>query len=117
MHFAESLNGIRIAGISIALAFGIGVPAFLLGPMLFDGAPLSVISSSALTATVAFGIFGAWLLLVSYLAPVDEVKKVLEPFQAGEAVVLFLPYMLVVGTRSMWRRFAGGKEVQVPKRD
>jgi hypothetical protein len=65
--------------------------------------PLSVISTPALLKSIGFGIFGVWLFVVSCVAPMEELKKVLEPFEATEAVVFFLPYMLLIGTRSIWR--------------
>ena len=99
----ESSIGMRITGALAALLLGGGVSAFLLGPVLFEHMPVSAISTSALVTGIGFSVFGVWLLLVSCLAPLDDLKKVLEPFQGGEAVVLFLPYMLVVGTRSIWR--------------
>ena len=102
----------RFAGILSACLFGIGVPGFLLGPVLFDGVSLDAISTSAFAGAIACGVLGVWLLLVSSLAPVEDVRKVLESFQASEAVLLFLPYILVVGSRSIWRRIVEGNDVQ-----
>jgi hypothetical protein len=99
----ESSIGMRVTVVLAALLLGGGMSAFLLGPVLFEHIPVSAISTSALVAGIGFGLFGIWLLLVSSVAPLDDLKKVLEPFQAGEAVALFLPYMLYVGTRSMCR--------------
>jgi len=93
----------RITGVLAALLLGGGTAAFLLGPVLFEHMPVSAISTSAFVAGIGFAVFGVWLFLVSCVAPLDDLKEVLEPFQGGEAVVLFLPYMLVVGTRSIWR--------------
>jgi hypothetical protein len=93
----------RITGMMAALLLGGGLPLFLLGPVLFQQMPLSVISTAALLTSIGFGIFGVWLFVVSCVAPMEELKKVLEPFEASEAVVFFLPYMLLVGTRTIWR--------------
>jgi len=99
----ESSIGMRITGALAALLLGGGMSAFLLGPVLFEHMPVSAISTSALVTGIGFAIFGMWLVLVSCIAPLDDLKQVLEPLQGGETVVLFLPYMLVVGTRSIWR--------------
>jgi len=103
----ESSIGMRITGALAALLLGGGLSAFLLGPILFERIPVSAISTSALVAGIGFAVFGIWLLLVSCVAPLDDLKKVLEPFQGVEAVVLFLPYMFVVGTLSIWRALSG----------
>jgi hypothetical protein len=99
----DSSIGIRVTGVLAALLLGGGMSAFLLGPVLFEHLPVSALSTSALVAGIGFALFGMWLFLVSCVAPLDDLKKVLEPFQGGEAVAVFLPYMLFVGTRSMWR--------------
>jgi hypothetical protein len=99
----ESDIGMRITGILAALVFGGGLSAALFGPVLFEHMPVSAIATPVLIVGIGFAIFGAWLLVVSCVAPLGDLKKVLEPFQGGEAVVLFLPYMLVIGTRSIWR--------------
>jgi hypothetical protein len=100
----------RSAGIFFACLFGIGVPAFLLGPVLSGGVSIDSISTAALAASVAGGLFGLWLLVVSCLASAEDVKKVVESFQGSEAVLLFLPYLLVVGTKSVWRRLFSGND-------
>lgn len=99
----ESRIGMRITGALAALLLGGGMSVFVFGPVLFEHVPVSAISGSALVAGIGFAVFGMWLFIVACVAPLDDLKKVLEPFQGGEAVVLFLPYMLVVGTRAIWR--------------
>jgi hypothetical protein len=93
----------RIFGAFCAVLLGLGLPAFIFGPVLFDGVALGSIPIWAVAVGFGSGLFGAWLLVVSAFAPLEDVEKVLEPLQAGEAVVLFLPYMLFFGTRSVWR--------------
>lgn len=95
--------GIRIAGILCAVFVGGGLSIFFLSPALFEHIPIDHISTGAFVAGVGFAVFGVWMLLVACVAPVDELRKVLLPFETGEVVVLFLPYMLFVGTRSLWR--------------
>jgi hypothetical protein len=98
---------LRLAGIFASLLLGIALPGGLLGPVLFGGDSLRAISTGALVTAVVSGVFGAWLLVVSCLASIKDLEKVLEPLQADMAVVLFLPCMFIVGTRSVWRRIVG----------
>ena len=101
----ESNVGTRLGGIFIACLIGIGIPVFLLGPVLFERVPLSAITSLALTTAIVCGLFGVWLFLMSCLASAKDVEKVLQPFQGSEAVILFLPYMLIICSKSVWHRF------------
>jgi len=103
---------LRFAGIFAGLLLGIALPVGLLGPVLFGGESLRAISSWTLVVAVVWAIFGAWLLLVSCLASIKDVEKVVEPFQADMAFVLFLPCMRMVGTRSVWRRIVGSKGIE-----
>jgi hypothetical protein len=94
----------RAGGAVIAVLVGLGVPAFLVGPAVLEGVPWTVLSVAQVAWSAAAAGFGAWLLLVACFAESDDVQKVVEPFQGAEAVILFLPYMLWVGTRSIARR-------------
>jgi hypothetical protein len=94
----------RAGGAVIALLIGCGVPAFLLGPAVFEGVGWAALSGAQVAAAAVGAIFGTWLLVVSCLAEPDDVRAVVEPFQGSEAVILFLPYMLWVGTKSVIRR-------------
>lgn len=98
--------GFRVAGGLIGALIGLGVPTFLVGPVLFDGVSWSAFSGFQLGGAVAALWFGLWLVLVSFLAESDDVRAVVESFQGAEAVVLFILYMLWVGTASMFRRFS-----------
>lgn len=97
----------KISGIFIALLVGLGVPMFLLGPALFGGLSFKAIAAPAVWSAAVAAVFGLWLVLVCALAEDSVVKKVVEPFQGSEAVVLFLPYMLILGSRALWRRVRG----------
>lgn len=94
----------RAGGAVIALLIGLGVPAFLLGPVVFEGIAWGSLSAAQIAGAAAGAFFGAWLFVVSCFAENDDVRAVVEPFQGSEAVILFLPYMLWVGTRSVLRR-------------
>lgn len=97
----------RVGGCVVALLLALGVPAFLMGPFLFGGVQFGFVSGLALWSSVAFGLFGIWLALVCALAEAEVVEGVVAPFSGSEAVVLFLPYMLFVGTAALWRRLLG----------
>lgn len=94
----------RVGGCVIAIIFALGVPSFLLGPFLFGGVQFELVSGAALWWSVAIGMLGVWLALVCALADAEVVEKVVAPFAGSEAVVVFLPYMLFVGTAALWRR-------------
>jgi undecaprenyl pyrophosphate phosphatase UppP len=97
----------RVGGCVFALLIALGVPAFLLGPFLFGGVQFELVSELALWSSVAIGLFGVWLALVCAFTEAEVVEKVVAPFAGSEAVVLFLPYMIVVGTAALWRRLSG----------
>ena len=98
----------RIWGLFISLLLAVGVPVFVFGPVLFNGVPVADIPFGAKAGAAVSALLGWWLGVVSYAAAAEDVEKVLEPFQAGnEVVLLFLPRMLWVGTKSVvarWQR-------------
>ena len=95
----------RTAGFIASALFLVVVPGFLFGPVLFNGVPVADIPAAAKIGAAVSALFGWWLAIVSYAAAAEEVEKVLEPFQGGyEVVLLFLPLMLWVGTKSVLRR-------------
>lgn len=93
-----------LAGMAIATAIGLVLPLLLLGPFLFDSLPLSAISFSTKAWSLLLFFFGFWLLVVTIFAKPSDLKTVLSSFEAMEAVFLFLPCILYVGTKSVWRR-------------
>jgi hypothetical protein len=94
---------IRVLAVVFPCLIGIAVPAFLLGPWLFNGIAFRQLPNAGVLVAAASALFGLWFLTVSLVASTAELKKVIEPFGAAEAVVFFLPCMLVVGTISIWR--------------
>ena len=106
----------RISGVVVACFIGIAVPAFLLGPWLFNGVPFRLLHNASVFGAAACALFGLWLFTVSLVANTAELENVIKPFEASEAVVFFLPCMLVVGTISIRRwlipqRTRGAKSV------
>lgn len=99
-----------MGGVFIACLIGVGVPAFLLGPFLFEGIPWEMVSTAAVFGSTGCAVFGAWLFLVSMITEDATVAKVTEPFEGSEAVVFFLPYMLYLGTKGIWQRLFGRGE-------
>ena len=100
----------RVAGCFIACLIGVGVPAFLLGPFLFEGISLQLASTTVIVISIVLALFGLWLLVVSIFTETVVIEKVITPFQGGEAVFIFLPYMLFVGTKAIWLRIVGGNK-------
>jgi hypothetical protein len=92
---------IRIAGMFISVLIGVSIPLFLLGPVIFHSLPLNSIGSLALSASIGSIIFGIWLLVVSYFALPKDLENVITMFQAGDGVILLLPYMLLIGSKSI----------------
>jgi hypothetical protein len=95
----------RIAGSVVSLILLVGIPAFVFGPVLFDGAHLAAIPYGEKLFAALSALFGWWLAIVSCAASAQDLEKVLEPLQSGsEIVLLFLPCMLWIGTKSVLRR-------------
>ena len=107
MEFVESHA--RTVGIVMSLIAIVGVPAVLFWPAIFGGVPIGHVPKLAKWLSLISALLGMWLFAVSCCASKGDVERVLEPFQSGEGWVLvsFLPFMLYVGTRSVWRRTLG----------
>jgi hypothetical protein len=71
--------------------------------------PVAEIPFAAKTGAAVSALLGGWLAIVSYAAAAEDVEQILECFQAGEVVLLFLPLMLWVGTKSVLRRCGYGR--------
>jgi hypothetical protein len=99
---------LRILGVLCALLLGVGLPIALLPDFLFGAWTIHDVSAAAVVVAVGCGILGAWLLLVSMLASKEDLEHILDFFQADLAIVFFLPRMLAIGTKSVWRRFGSG---------
>jgi hypothetical protein len=94
----------RTAGWIVSLVFVVVVPVLLFGPV-FTGVSVADIPLGAKVGAAVSALFGLWLAVVSSAATAEDIEKVLQPFQVGtEVVLLFLPLMLWVGTRSVLRR-------------
>jgi hypothetical protein len=106
----SSPTKVRIGGLFISLLLAVGVPVFVFGPALFNGVPVADIPFGAKAGAAVSALLGWWLGIVSYAAAAADVEKGLEPFQAGnEVVLLFVPRMLWVGTKSVLHRCGYGK--------
>jgi hypothetical protein len=84
-----------------------GIPGFLLGPVIFDGVSWTAISTLQIVSSLAGALFGVWLLIVSCAAEAEVVEEVVTSFSGAEAVLLYLPFMLWIGTLSVVRRARG----------
>ena len=97
---------IRLTGIFLAFLLGLLVPGFLLGPVLFEGLSIDSITNLALITAICSGLLGVWLFVISCLAFPKDIEKILNLFQGSEAVIFFIPYMLMIGSKSVWYRLS-----------
>ncbi len=85
------------------------IPAFLLGPYIFHGLSLEYASTKETIGSLACGLLGAWLVVVSIFAGEEFVRITSEATQAQEAFPIVAIYLMFRGSRSIWRRrFAKG---------
>jgi hypothetical protein len=96
----------RIAGSIVSLILLVGIPAFVFWPVLFNSVPVADISFTAKLAAGVSALLGWWFAIVSHAASAQDLEKVLASLEAGEVVllVLILPFMLWIGTKSVLRR-------------
>jgi hypothetical protein len=95
----------RFAGAVFGVVFLLVLPAGLLGPVIFGGASLDALSAWVLPASCVSAAFGVWHLITAAFAYEEDLEFITGYFQAQEAVPLVLPFVLFVGTRSVYRRF------------
>jgi len=62
------------------------------------------VTNLAFTTAISFGLLGVWLFIISCFAFPKDIEKILNLFQGSEAVIFFIPYMLVIGSKSVWYR-------------
>lgn len=95
----------RLAGAVFGVGFLLVLPALLLGPVIFGGASWDALSGWVLPASCLSAAFGMWHLITAAFADEEDLEFITGYFQAQEAVPLVLPYVLFVGTGSVYRRF------------
>ena len=59
----------------------------------------------AVPASIASAALGTWHIATAILALEEDLELITGYFQAQDAVPLVLPFVLYVGTRSVYRRF------------
>lgn len=91
-------------GIVFALLLLVLLPGLCFGPFITTDVPWSLWSTEATAIAISSALAGLWLLVVCFVANDEDIEKVMEPFGAAEGAILFLPYMIYVGTRAIWRR-------------
>ena len=95
---------LRIGGLVLSLFCVVGIPGFVFGPVLFDGVGVAAIPFTAKLVAALSALFGWWLGIVSYAARAQDLEQVLAPFEGGEIALVFLPFILWIGTKSVLRR-------------
>jgi hypothetical protein len=95
----------RLAGAVLGVGFLLVLPGVLLGPVIFGGASLEALSAWVLPASCVSAAFGMWHLVTAAFAYEEDIEFITGYFQAQDAAPLVLPFVLFVGTRSVYRRF------------
>ena len=95
----------RIAGFLFGCIFLLVVPAALLGVAIFGSVSFAALPSWAVAVSIVSATLGAWHIATALLALEEDLELITGYFQAQEAVPLVLPFVLFVGTRSLYRRF------------
>ncbi len=80
------------------------VPGFLLAPYLFHNVALSILTNMAKIGSFISFTLGVWLIIVAFHLRYKEQQKAVDIGKdgvGGEPIVLFIPYILYKGTKSI----------------
>jgi hypothetical protein len=94
----------RIAGYFLGCLLALLVPGVLLSPALFGGLTFAALPEWALAVAAGSGALGLWHIATAALALEEDLEFITSYVVAQEAVPLVLPFVLYVGTRSVYRR-------------
>lgn len=94
----------RVGGIVLGCVFLLVIPGALLGPVIFGGLALAAIPGWAPVVSTVSAALGLWHLITAAFALDEDLEFITGYFVAQEAVPLMLPFVLFVGTRSVYRR-------------
>jgi len=94
----------RIVGFLLGCVFLLVIPLVLFGPAIFGKVSLTALPSWAVPASIASAVLGTWHIATSILALDEDLEFITSYFQAQDAAALVLPFVLFVGTRSVYRR-------------
>lgn len=97
-------SGHRSASAVIGWLLLVLVPGTLTGPALFGNVPFAALPGWVLPTCIASGILGAWHVVASLWALDEDFEFITGYVQLREGSVLILPFVLFVGTRSVYRR-------------
>ena len=88
----------------MAFLLAVILPGLFLGPFIIGVVSWRLVSHEAIVFSAVSALAGIWLLAVSAVANDEDIERVIEPLTGAEAALLFLPYMVFIGTRVIWRR-------------
>ena len=94
----------RVAGFFLGCLFLLVVPGVLFGPALFGGLTFAALPGWVPVVSAASGLLGVWHIATAALALEEDLEFITRYFVAQEAAPLVLPFVLYVGTRSIFRR-------------
>jgi hypothetical protein len=88
----------------LGCVFALVVPAVLLGPALFGGLSFGALPWWVPVASAAAAALGLWHIATSFLALEEDLEFITRYWVAQEAAPLVLPFVLYVGTKSVFHR-------------
>ncbi len=80
------------------------VPGFLLGPVLFDDMNITALPAWGQIIAAISAVLGLWHIATAKLALDEDIQFIISYASAQDAAPLVLPFVLFMGTRSMYRR-------------
>lgn len=94
----------RASGALIGCILLLLVPVSIAGPALFGTVSFAALPGWVSPVCAASALLGAWHVAAAIWALEEDLEFITGYAQAHEAAVLILPFVLFVGTRSMYRR-------------
>jgi hypothetical protein len=94
----------RVAGFVLGCVLAFLVPVVLLGPALFGGLTFAALPEWALVVAAGSAALGVWHFATAALAQDEDLEFITRYAVAQEAIPLVLPFVLYVGTRSVYQR-------------
>jgi hypothetical protein len=98
--------GYRAVVFTLGALIGLGLPALVLGPFVIQNLSLSEASPRDIAVAGILLLLGVWLIVLSFFAEGSIIEVVIGTFEA-EALLLMVPYLLYVMSRSVFRRVFG----------
>jgi hypothetical protein len=102
----DRVIGYRLVVFILGALIGVGIPVLVLGPFVMHDLSLSHASAHEIALASVLFFLGVWLVVLSFLAEGSVIEVVIATFEA-DALLLMVPYLLYVMSRSVIRRLFG----------